>query len=182
MIHSKEEIQKGLQENFQKIIDLMSHLTKEVFENTPNGKWSPGQQLDHLLKSVKPLNNVLLFPKVILKLYFGKMNRKPRNYDELLNRYYEKLSKGRTASSPFIPPVIVFEQRADKLKQYTEELNKLGKHLDDLTEEQLDTILLPHPLLGKLNLREMMMFTIFHTNHHLDTINKGFKDVQDKQD
>jgi hypothetical protein len=34
-------------------------------------------------------------------------------------------------------------------------------------EAQLDQYLVPHPLLGKITLRELGYFTIYHTQHHL---------------
>ena len=37
---------------------------------------------------------------------------------------------------------------------------------DSFSEKQLDTFILPHPLLGKLTLREMLYFTIYHAEHH----------------
>jgi len=38
--------------------------------------------------------------------------------------------------------------------------------LSGFSEEDLDKLILPHPLLGKLTLREMMYFTIYHVQHH----------------
>ena len=33
-------------------------------------------------------------------------------------------------------------------------------------EKQLDHFLLPHPLLGKITLREMLFFSAYHIQHH----------------
>ncbi len=40
------------------------------------------------------------------------------------------------------------------------------KRVDSFSEAQLDALILPHPLLGKLTLREMLYFTIYHVQHH----------------
>jgi hypothetical protein len=40
------------------------------------------------------------------------------------------------------------------------------------TEKDLDNYLAKHPLLGRITLRELCYFTIFHTEHHLLAINK----------
>ncbi len=170
MIESKSEIIEGLEQNFQNLINFINKQGKTSFEDKPDGKWSAGQQIDHLIKSVKPFNLVLAIPKFIYPLVWGKMNRKGRNYEELLTRYNEKLSNGGTASSPFIPLNISFDQKEDKIKIYNLELKKLINNLNNLSEKQLDTLILPHPLLGKLSLREMMFFTIFHTAHHLNIL------------
>ena len=43
-------------------------------------------------------------------------------------------------------------------------INALQTKWDD---KQLDKYLAPHPLLGKITLRELSYFTIYHTEHHL---------------
>ena len=38
--------------------------------------------------------------------------------------------------------------------------------IDSFSEKDLDNYILPHPLLGKLTIREMLFFTIYHVQHH----------------
>ncbi len=38
------------------------------------------------------------------------------------------------------------------------------------SEAALDRYRLPHPLLGKLTVREMLFFTLYHNAHHLDQV------------
>jgi len=52
---------------------------------------------------------------------------------------------------------------ADKL------CRKTMKH----SEAALDKYILPHPLLGKLTLREMLYFTAYHVAHHKQLVEKG---------
>jgi len=40
--------------------------------------------------------------------------------------------------------------------------------MGDWSELQMDRIRLPHPVLGKLSVREMLFFTLYHNQHHLD--------------
>lgn len=37
-------------------------------------------------------------------------------------------------------------------------------------EKSLDKLRLPHPLLGKLTVREMTFFTLYHDRHHLRSV------------
>jgi len=46
------------------------------------------------------------------------------------------------------------------------------KKIKNYNEANLDKYIIPHPLLGKLTLREMLFFTIHHNEHHLDLIKK----------
>jgi hypothetical protein len=44
---------------------------------------------------------------------------------------------------------------------------RLQKAFESWNEEDLDTIRLPHPLLGKITAREMIYFTLYHAKHHV---------------
>ncbi|NBX80802.1 MAG: DinB family protein, partial [Flavobacteriales bacterium] len=46
---------------------------------------------------------------------------------------------------------------------------------DNFTEDDLDKYVLPHPLLGKLTLREMLCFTIYHVKHHVEIIKRDLE-------
>jgi hypothetical protein len=39
----------------------------------------------------------------------------------------------------------------------------------------LDLLILPHPLLGKLTLREMLYFTLYHVEHHEKQVLENLK-------
>ncbi|WP_231962837.1 DinB family protein [Polaribacter sp. KT25b] len=39
-----------------------------------------------------------------------------------------------------------------------------------ISEKNLDTLVLPHPLMGKMTVREIIMWTAYHTEHHTKTL------------
>lgn len=39
-----------------------------------------------------------------------------------------------------------------------------------ISEKNLDTLILPHPLMGKMTVREIIMWTAYHTEHHTTTL------------
>jgi len=45
-------------------------------------------------------------------------------------------------------------------------VNRLCARVRKYNEQQLDSYILPHPLIGKLTLREMLYFTLYHAEHH----------------
>ena len=49
--------------------------------------------------------------------------------------------------------------------------------LDKWSEQQLDKIIAPHPLLGKLTFREILYFTIYHAKHHQLQIKRHLKGI-----
>jgi hypothetical protein len=62
-------------------------------------------------------------------------------------------------------------KRKDELiKKYAEQKQKLILKIEKQNEKDLDVYILPHPLLGKVTLREMLYFTIHHNEHHLETL------------
>jgi hypothetical protein len=169
-IQNKQEIITGLNEKVLAFNSYVAALSKEQFEATPGNKWSAGQNLDHLIRAMKPLLLAYSLPKFILKIAFGKTNRICKTYDELVAKYKDKIAAGGKASGPFIPPVITFDKKDELISKYSLLKDKLLRKIIKQSEHDLDTYILPHPLLGKVTLREMLFFTIYHNEHHLETL------------
>ena len=169
-IHDKPEVISALNGKVEAFNNYISPLGKEQFEATPNGKWSAGQNLDHLIRAIKPLQPAYSLPKIALRIMFGKTNRPSKTFDELVAKYKAKLAAGGRASGPFIPPFISFEKKHQLIKKYTLQKQKLIAKIERQSEKDLDVYILPHPLLGKVTLREMLYFTIHHNEHHLELL------------
>ena len=137
---------------------------------SPNGKWSAGQNLEHLIRAIKPLQLAYALPKFVLTVLFGKTNRPSLTYDELVIKYKTKLTEGGKASGPFIPPAVSFEKKDKLIEKYAEQKQELITKIEKQSEADLDKYILPHPLLGKITLREMLYFTIHHNEHHLELL------------
>lgn len=148
------------------LVSFVNHQSHESFTKSMNGKWSVGQNLDHLIRSLSPVNQALLLPSFVLRIAFGKPNRSPRSYQGLVERYHQKLSAGGTASGRFIPPAISWEQKESKVGDFKIQKDKMIKRLGSWSEKQLDQYLIPHPLLGKITVREMLFFSAYHIQHH----------------
>lgn len=149
-------------------------LPEDSFFHSPPGKWSPAQQTKHLITATRTAKMAFTLPVFIVRLVGGKANRNSRSYDELVSKYLQKLQQGGRASGRYIPKPIEASYGKEKLLtaltasalQFTAAINK------NRTEMQLDKYIAPHPLLGKITLRELCYFTIYHTHHHLDNIKK----------
>ena len=46
---------------------------------------------------------------------------------------------------------------------------------NNLSEKDIDTYRAPHPLIGKLTVRELVYFSIYHVGHHHKSIQKLLK-------
>ncbi|MDH4057982.1 MAG: DinB family protein [Cyclobacteriaceae bacterium] len=160
------ELQKRLLEKHEGFIKEIQQLSDNDFLLSVNGKWTAGQQLDHIVRSVGPVKLAFSFPNFALTLIFGKANRPSRTYDGLIEKYNQKLASGGRASGRFIPNDVGVTSRNPLQKKLSTLVNSLNSRIKKKSEEQLDTYILPHPLLGKLTLREMLYFTIYHVEHH----------------
>ena len=151
-----------------------SSLSDEKFFYQPEGKWSPAQQVKHLITSANMTRLAFSLPKFIVRWYAGKPNRPSRSYEELVAKYKLKLQQGGKASGRFIPKPIPASYGKDKmLEKFKNAMDKLlGTVSKKWREPQPDQYIAPHPLLGKITLRELCYFTIHHTYHHLESIQK----------
>lgn len=172
---NKESLAAILRDNHSSCIQYLQSLSDADFLYAPEGKWSAGQQLDHLLKSVKPVNMAMGLPKFIVQWKFGVANRPSKTYEQLVEKYQGKLQQGGTAPGAFIPTVVKPENKEILLQQLASLSARLAKKTETHTEEALDKYILPHPLLGKLTFREMLYFTAYHVQHHQSLVKKGLE-------
>ena len=66
---NKKEIAELLQKNHQEFIEMVNALREEDFSYAPTNKWTAGQQLDHLVRSVQPVNMAFALPKIIFRIF-----------------------------------------------------------------------------------------------------------------
>ena len=156
-----------LNNKYSAFSDFVAGLSDDDFVFSLNSeKWSAGQQIDHLCRSVEPLNKGLGAPEFALKAMFGKSDHPSLSYDELVARYRAALAAGGTAPAPFRPEGIPFIRKTELVNTLTELVAKLCSKIEKCDENKFDILVLPHPLLGKLTFREMFYFTIYHAEHH----------------
>ncbi len=162
---TKQQLIEELQRHHRAFTQYIKGLSPKQLESAPADKWNALQQAEHLIKSVGPVNMALALPLYVLRLLFGKANRKSKSYDELVAKYQSKLKAGGRAPGRFVPGGK--EKNTEVLEgKLLGLVDSLQKKVNALSEDQLDQYILPHPLLGKLTLREMIYFTIYHVQHH----------------
>lgn len=170
---TKEAIIKRLRNNHHEFIELIFSLSESDFNLSVNNKWTAGQHFEHIYLSVSPLTRALKLPVFFLKLIFGKANRPSKDYDVLVKKYHDKLAKGGAASRRFIPKQITFEEKEQLKRKLLRTVEQLCRSVDGYTEFKLDHYILPHPLLGKLTIREMLYFAMYHVEHHRKLVLQG---------
>lgn len=165
----KAAIIDSLKENHSKFIEYINTLNEDDFNKISNNKWTAGQQLLHIYMSVKPLSNGLKSaPKFILKTTYGKAKNSPKTYDDLVKSYLETLAITDTSNSDYQPKEVTFSDKDEIIKKLEYVVDMLIKALSKFTDKELNLLRLPHPLLGKICIREMLYFTSYHVKHHHD--------------
>ena len=132
------------------------------------------ENLQHLILSTRMTNLAYRLPKLLVRIIGGKPNRTSIGFEELMKKYYSKLAQGATASSRFVPKPIKINCTKEKLLDNWNKVTVsfLRAVRKNRTESDLDNYIAGHPLLGKITLRELCYFTIFHTQHHTLSITK----------
>lgn len=98
-----------------------------------------------------------------------------RSLTALRADYRERLQQtgataGRFAPSPKPTPDDLEAWQREVLGSWRGAVSGLAAKIPAWSEAALDRYQLPHPLLGKLTVREMLFFTVYHNAHHLTLV------------
>jgi hypothetical protein len=173
----KQAIIDSLVENHKSFVIYIRDLTADEYFFSHQQKWSAAQQLAHIVLCVKPLVQVFNMNKSAIKTNFGVVSSKGRTYDILLNDYLGKLAEGGKAPEKYIPEVISSDQRIVLVETLEKMINDLRAGIENFTEPELDSLAIPHPLLGKLSMREMLYNAIYHVVHHHQLTSQNMKNI-----
>lgn len=156
-----------------------SSIPPDVFVDQPEQGWSPAQNVLHLIKSVKPVAKALKLPRFLLRMLFGKAKAPSRHYAALRSHYLERIQNYELKGKYAPEAVRVTETSALTQKKLvaslTKALESLSHAVEAWQEQALDQYQLPHPLIGKLTVREMLFFTLFHYEHHAENVRAKLK-------
>ena len=169
-IQTKTEIISALQDSSQHMQDWFSAVPVSEYFTRQGEVWSAADNIDHVVKAVKPIAKALKVPRLALNTMFGKPQHISRSYEEVCKIYSDEIAKGAKASGQFLPseaPVEDKEQaKAEQLKKVSKVIEDLVSALEKWEEGALDQCQLPHPIIGNLTMREMLFFTIHHNLRH----------------
>ena len=164
----KQAIIEQLVKRHDAFIQKIASLSDEDFLRNPAEKWNAGQQLDHIIKSVARTDMAFGLPLFVLEGKFGFAERPSKSYQDLVNWYLQVLeeNKGYVLPEAFAPEEIAEGHKQKNLERLHKLVEKLCYRIENFSEEELNTYMIPHPVMGKLTLLEMLYFTIYHVQHH----------------
>lgn len=170
-ITSKTQLIHMLKVSNQRVIDWFTAIPVEDFFIPYRGEWSASENVDHLIKANKPVAKALKLPKITLRAMFGKPDRASLTYEELRKAYRNEIAKGAQASGRYLPSQENLNSGTERRKkELLDQFRKASTELVSVAEKwddkELGDYLLPHPILGKLTVREILYFTIYHNLRH----------------
>ena len=167
---NRQTIIASLNDGVNQFNELISSIDQAAFETNYNNKWSAGQDLVHLIKVLKIVNIGFTLPKPLLHLMYGVNKNEARSFQLLQTLYKNALEGGAKSPSIYIPKPVLFESKNHLIQKHAT-LNQLFiDKINDHSDNALDRYRLPHPILGKVTLRELASFTSFHTAHHFELL------------
>ncbi len=170
--HTRAALIRALEEVEAEVAAFFGSLSPEEFVVPEGEAWSPAGHLAHLNITVSATARGFSISRWLLRIRFGRAGRPSRSFDQLTSDYRARLASGAGAPSRFVPsPEVVEgepeEVRSALLARWHRVNGRLRSAVSGWPEEALDRIQLPHPLLGKITARELVLFVIYHGSHHV---------------
>lgn len=170
----KFDIADLIDKKYQKLFKWLNQQPIENWETGPEGKWTASQHILHLVNNLQLLNNALSYPRFFLKYKFGLSNRPSRDYDAVVKRYQEKIEENKDKTIDFNKDLKspLLKDRPRLLTKLQIQHKKLQYKTRKISDINLDTLVIPHPLMGKMTVRELIMWAAYHTEHHTTILKK----------
>jgi len=172
--HTGEEIDDGLRQLADEINAYIGSLDLGEFAAPQGEFWSPERHLRHLAKSVRAAAGGMRVSRLLLAIRFGRRKAPSRSYGEVVELYQSALAAGagagRFTPSERPPDVSAEEWCEGVMSRWQQACAALAAASGRWSEKALDRYQLPHPLLGKMTVREILFFTLYHNAHHVRRI------------
>ena len=167
---NKLDLLSKLKDSNQRVINWFTEIPADEFFHREGAVWAASDNVDHLIRSHKPIALALKLPRLTLRTMFGAANQPSRSYEAICGVYKDTLAAGGVASGRYIPsqqnPEKPETAKMELLNQFSKASADVVSVAEKWNEDDLDGYLLPHPLIGKLTIREMLYFTIYHNLRH----------------
>jgi hypothetical protein len=166
---SKAEWLPALYQTHEALIHYVNLLPDEALVYSQAGKWSAGQQLQHVYLCLLTISKALSSKKYVEET-FGRIDRPTLSYDEVIERYKAGLAAGGKAPDRFVPGPFEPGQKEATIANLRQTLQDIETHLQAYTEEDCNTLILPHPFIGKLTIKELLFLMTEHASVHQRSI------------
>ena len=151
---------------------LVAGLSEKDYTRQSGGKWSAAQHLEHLNKVNRMILLALRLPVFVLRLLYGRNTGKSRTEADLWDLYQPFSVQGVTAPSAYVPSPKPLKSRTELLEDHMRINSRIADRMMRWTEQDLDACRVHHPFWKKISVRDLLMFNVFHNEHHLKNLRK----------
>jgi nitrate/nitrite-specific signal transduction histidine kinase len=175
-MHNKSEIISALQTQKLEIPAFLSVIPTNQFFDRIGESWSVAHHLQHITNATNRVAQGLANPGVLPK-------REPatptRDFATLHQTYLDTLKDTPGETLRQFGSRVTLEEHQDLdayktqlISSFAHAISNFNAALETFDEANLETLGMPHPLLGLISTREMVFFTVFHNAHHQNGIQK----------
>jgi len=160
---TKPELLAALSAQAEHLTAFFLRVPDDAFFAGNETRWSPALHAQHLVQSVTPVARALAQPDRLP----ARTNPAPsRTLPEIREAYLAALAAGAKAFGRYTPVLADGATRENVTEALRASLLALRDALSAWPEEHLDRHDLPHPVLGLMSAREIVLFTLLHDTHH----------------
>jgi hypothetical protein len=168
-IYSKPQIVGAFRAHAVELPEFLGTVPADVFAQGSTEQWGPAHHVEHLI-SVATRVGAAVSNKSALP---PREPARSRDFATVRDLYLATLAQvpaetlksfgARVQVAPSEQETLLRTQSSARLAAA---LTALSDAVDGWSDDELDAYGMPHPILGVLSVREMLLFTLYHNTHH----------------
>jgi hypothetical protein len=178
--HALKELLAELESGSREIEVFFRALPKETFFAGDDTRWGPAHHISHLTLAYKRAGRAFAAPDA-LPPYSGGPTR---SLEQLSATYAARISQvpaEQLLKNPLPPKVGPDSVQADLVSEYATASANLREAASKWTEADCDARAVPHPFLGLLSAREMLLFFVMHDRRHYDGVRRRLEEQSSRE-
>lgn len=175
-MYNKLEIIAALQTQKLEIPAFLSIIPTQQFFDGSSEKWSVGYHIQHITSAMNRVAGGLQNAGVLPK-------REPvtpsRDFATMRETYSETLRNTPRETLRQLGSRVTLEEhespdayKTQMISSFKDAITNFNTALEHFDEANLESLGMPHPIMGLLSSREMVFFIVFHNTHHQNGIQK----------
>ncbi len=164
---SKFQILNSMDSIVEELVRLSNSVKEEQFFHK-NDKWSIAENLEHIRLSFLTSWKKMFWPKFIIRRLNGKPDHDSLPYEMLEESFQKKTEETQDPCKQYEPHIDPGTTNKEKMLDqfqgtYNRFMNEFRYYWED---EHIDHYQVSHPVLGKVTIRELLYFNLFHCWEH----------------
>lgn len=171
--HSLPDILAALESNAHEIEAYFGSLPRHVFFSGDDADWGPAHHLSHLTLAHKRVGKGLADPESLPPHQRGRS----RTLDEMRAAYESRMAQvppEQLRQNPLPPKLAEEASQRDVIREFVTASARLRTAAAGWSEGDCDARAMPHPFMGWVSTREMLLFFVFHDRMHHEGVRRRF--------